>query len=311
MSPHPPRPLAAALAAAARGWPVFPLAIGDKAPPERFTAWEQRATRDPGRIRAWWRRAPFNVGIATGPAGLVVIDLDIPKPGQQPPPEWDLPGISDGADVFALICQREGIPLEWETFQVRTRRGGTHLYYTAPPGTRLPSTNGSLGWLIDTRAWGGYVVAPSSVVTLPDGAGTYTVLHRSAPAPLPPSLFKLLKPTPIPPKKPVHVPIPDSRHSTYLRAALEHELTHLATAQPGQRNRTLFGTAAALGELIAGGALPQQPVKERLEQGGVALGLTLAEAARTVASGFRHGARRPRRLTVSRTTRTPTSGRAT
>ncbi|MFI6907341.1 bifunctional DNA primase/polymerase [Nonomuraea sp. NPDC050394] len=296
-----------ALAAAARGWPVFPLAIGDKAPPEGFTDWEQRATRDPRRIRAWWRRAPFNVGIATGPANLLVIDLDIPKPGQHPPAEWDLPGIRSGADVFALLCRRAGIPAEFDTFRVQTRRGGTHLYFTAPPYIRLPSTNGSLGWLIDTRAWGGYVVAPGSTVTLPDGTGTYTVLHRAAPAPLPPSLFKLLQPAPIPPKSPVHVPIPDSRHSAYLRAALERELAHLAAAQPGQRNRTLFGVSAALGELIAGGALPQQQVQERLEQAGVALGLTLAEAARTVASGFRHGARRPRRLSTSRTL---TSGRA-
>ncbi|WP_219504654.1 bifunctional DNA primase/polymerase [Nonomuraea ceibae] len=285
-----------ALATAARGWPVFPIAAGDKAPPRGFTDWETRATCDPDRIHTWWQRAPYNVGIATGPAGLVVIDLDQPKPGQRPPSEWDLPGIGDGADVFALICQRAGIPLDLETLQVRTRRGGLHLYYTAPPGARLPSTNGSLGWLIDTRAWGGYVLAPGSVVTLPDGTGPYTVQHATAPAPLPPSLFKLLQPAPLPAKRPVHVPIADDRHSAYLRAALDRELAHLAAAQPGQRNRALFGAAAALGELIAGGALPEQEVKELLEQGGGDLGLSRAEVTRTVNSGLRHGARRPRRL---------------
>ncbi|WP_240197777.1 bifunctional DNA primase/polymerase [Nonomuraea lactucae] len=289
---------AAALGAAARGWPVFPLAVGDKAPPRGFTDWETRATCDPDRIRAWWKRAPYNVGIATGPAGLVVIDLDMPKPGQHPPPEWDLPGVGDGADVFALLCQRAGIPVQWETLQVRTRRGGLHLYYTAPPDARLPSTNGSLGWLIDTRAWGGYVVAPGSTVTLPDGAGRYRVQHATMPAQLAPSLFKLLSPAPIPAKRPVHVPIADDCHSAYLRAALDRELAHLAAAQPGQRNRSLFGAAAALGELIAGGALPEQPIKELLEQGGGDLGLPPGEVARTVESGLRHGARRPRRLTA-------------
>ncbi|TDE22688.1 bifunctional DNA primase/polymerase [Nonomuraea mesophila] len=290
---------AAALATAARGWPVFPIAVGDKAPPRGFTDWEKRATRDPGRIRAWWRRAPYNVGIATGPAGLVVIDLDTPKPSQHPPPEWDRPGVGDGADVFALLCQRARIPIEWETLQVRTRRGGLHLYYTAPPGPRLPSTNGSLGWLVDTRAWGGYVVAAGSTVTLADGVGSYRVQHATAPAPLPPSLFKLLTPAPIPAKRLVHVPIADDRHSAYLRAALDRELAHLAAAQPGQRNRALFGAAAALGELIAGGALPEQPVKELLEQGGGDLGLSRAEVARTINSGLRHGARRPRRMAVA------------
>lgn len=288
-----------ALAAAARGWPVFPLATGDKAPPRGFTDWERRATCDPDRIRAWWRRAPYNVGIATGPARLVVIDLDRPKPGQRPPAEWDLPGISDGADVFAMLCERAGVAIEWETLQVRTRRGGLHLYYTAPPGTRLPSTSGSLGWLIDTRAWGGYVVAPGSTVTLADGAGRYTVQHAAPPAPLPPSLFKLLSPARIPARRPVHVPIADNRHSAYLRAALDRELAHLAAAQPGQRNRSLFGAAAALGELVAGGALPEQEVKELLEQGGVGIGLHHSEVIRTIESGLRHGARRPRRLATA------------
>ncbi|MFI7469959.1 bifunctional DNA primase/polymerase [Nonomuraea sp. NPDC049646] len=295
-APHQHNPIAAALGAAARGWPVFPIAVGDKAPPRGFTDWEKRATCAPDRIRAWWRHAPYNVGIATGPAGLIVIDLDRPKPGQHPPAEWDLPGIGDGSDVFALICQRADIPLDLETLQVRTRRGGLHLYYTAPPGVRLPSTNGSLGWLIDTRAWGGYVVAPGSAVTLPDGVGSYTVQHATTPAPLPSSLFKLLKPALLPAKRPVHVPIADGRHSSYLRAALDRELAHLAAAQPGQRNRSLFGAAAALGELIAGGALPEEPVKELLEQGGGDLGLTRSEVIRTIESGLRHGARRPRRL---------------
>ncbi|MFD0468187.1 bifunctional DNA primase/polymerase [Nonomuraea thailandensis] len=184
----------------------LPLAVGDKAPPRGFTNWETRATRDPGRIRAWWQRAPYNAGIATGPAGLVVIDLDRPKPGQRSPREWNLPGICDGADVFALLCQRAGIPIEWETLQVRTRRGGLHLYYTAPPGTRLPSTNGSLGWLIDTRAWGGYVVAPGSTVTLPDGTGRYTVQHATRPAPLPPPCSSSSNPPRYQPKGPYTSP---------------------------------------------------------------------------------------------------------
>jgi integrase len=37
--------------------------------------------------------------------------------------------------------------LPFETFTVRTRRGGTHLYFTAPDGHRLVSTAGWLGRL--------------------------------------------------------------------------------------------------------------------------------------------------------------------
>ncbi|MEU0517360.1 bifunctional DNA primase/polymerase [Streptosporangium sp. NPDC006007] len=109
MSPHPT--LRYALAAAARGWHVFPVSIGDKPPVKGFTDWEANATTDPATIRRWWARAPWNVGIACGPSGLVVIDLDTPKntkEGLRPPPPWDLPGVTDGADVLAAASGHPG-----------------------------------------------------------------------------------------------------------------------------------------------------------------------------------------------------------
>ena len=196
-----------------RGWHVFPLRPGGKRPAfpdhkaedctgtdlrchSRHQGWEPRATTDPGRIGRAWARTPFNVGIATGPSGLLVIDLDKPKPGEVPPPEWALPGITDGADVLATLCERHGQPWPGETFTVRTRRGGLHLYFTAPPGVRLGNTSGrserGLGWLIDTRGHGGYVVAPGSFVDLPDGTGRYEVIYDRTPAPLPDWLTVLL-----------------------------------------------------------------------------------------------------------------------
>lgn len=283
-----------ALAAAARGWRVFPLAVRDKAPAKGLTNWERRATTDPATIRRWWARAPYNIGIACGPSRLVVVDLDTPKPGQTPPAQWNLPGVNDGADVLAVLCEQAGQPLPFETFTVATRRGGLHLYFAAPDGHRLASTTGRLGWLIDTRAVGGYVVGPGSVVDLPDGTGTYEVIHNAPPAPLPPYLFKPLLPTPLPPRERVRLAIPDTRQGAYLRAAITRELDHIAAAPQGQRNRTLYGASAALGELVAGGALQVGEVAPLLEQAGVAIGLSPAESARTVASGLRAGAKRPR-----------------
>src|SRR3954454_15315085 len=91
---------AAALAAGRRGWPVIPLLPGTKRPAVRD--WEHWATCDTGRIRTTWplarspeppdsqpadqrprqpRQLP-GVGIACGPSGLVVVDLDVPKPDQ-------------------------------------------------------------------------------------------------------------------------------------------------------------------------------------------------------------------------------------
>jgi Bifunctional DNA primase/polymerase, N-terminal len=197
---------------AARGWHVFPLRAGGKQPAWHRTddcprtgdcsdghqTWEQRATVDPVAVDRLFGgiTAPLNVGIATGPSGLVVIDLDAPKPDDQPPPEWALPGVSEGADVLAVLCERHGEPFPWETFVVRTRRGGLHLYFTTPPGIRLGSTAGrtarGLGWLIDTRAHGGYVVAPGCHVEDADGAGSYTIGYLRPPAPLPAWLTGLL-----------------------------------------------------------------------------------------------------------------------
>lgn len=72
--------------------------------------WEQRATTDPARITRAWSMAPYNVGIATGPSGLIVIDLDVPKPGEEPPLDLAAPGICDGADVLAALCEEHGQP---------------------------------------------------------------------------------------------------------------------------------------------------------------------------------------------------------
>ncbi|PLW71566.1 DNA primase, partial [Streptomyces sp. DJ] len=243
---HNPAPalLSAALTAAERGWPVFPLRPGDKRP--AVAAWEQRATTDRARITRCWQAGPYNVGLATGPGRLVVVDLDTPKhPGDTPPEEWALPGVVDGADVLAVLCERHDQPFPTETYSVRTGRGGTHLYFTAPAGTELRNTSGRLGWKIDTRAAGGYVVAPGSTVAdLP-----YTVVHDAPPAPLPDWLAELLRPAPLPPQQPVAVPLVTDRRSAYLRRALDGERARVTGAPPGERNNALYLAAVALGQL--------------------------------------------------------------
>src|SRR4051794_7290642 len=114
--------LSAALRAAGRGWHVFPIRPGCKKPPalhgdtkerpcprtgicrDGHQGWEQRATTDPDRIRRAWAAGPYNVGIATGPSGLVVIDLDLPKsPADVPPERLQTEGIRDGHDVFTAV----------------------------------------------------------------------------------------------------------------------------------------------------------------------------------------------------------------
>jgi hypothetical protein len=69
---------------------------------------------------------------------------------------------------------------------VRTGRGGAHLYFTAPDGPALDNSGGKLGWRVDTRAAGGYVVASGSVVN----GRRYETTHDTAPAPLPAWLLR-------------------------------------------------------------------------------------------------------------------------
>ncbi|MEV1002805.1 bifunctional DNA primase/polymerase [Nonomuraea sp. NPDC050202] len=287
-----------ALAAAARGWHVFPLAPYDKRPLPGFTAWEAHATTDTALIRHMWARGPYNIGIACGPSNLVVLDLDVPKPDEHPPAAWARPGISDGADVLASLCEEADQPLPLETFMVRTRRGGTHLYYTAPADLDLRNTAGKLGWKIDTRARGGYVVAPGSTVTLPDGTGSYDVLHDPAPAALPPWLAAhLTAPPPASTTSAAAVLIAcgGDRAVGYALAALRGEIERVLDAVPGTRNDTLNLAAFALGQLIAADLLPRALAEACLLNAAEATGLDFREAFTTIRSGLDSGLRRPRR----------------
>ena len=74
--------LRSVLSLAERGWHVFPCVPGGKRPALRGN-WQGLATTDPDRLRACWARTAYNIGVACGPSGLVVIDLDTPHTGQQ------------------------------------------------------------------------------------------------------------------------------------------------------------------------------------------------------------------------------------
>jgi hypothetical protein len=301
--------LRVALDATQRGWHVFPLRPDDKRPALHgvtrcpatgpctagHVGWEQRATVDPVRIRACWSAAPYNVGIACGPSGLVVLDLDTPKPVQPTPDSWAIEGVHDGADVLAALCEQAGQPWPDVTYTVATGRGGTHLYYRHPHGgTPLRNTTGgtagSLGWLVDTRAGGGYVVAAGSTVA----GNPYTVAFDTDPVPLPAWLAERLTPKPLPPQQPVTVTLGAGRRAAYLDAAISRSLAAITDAPAGTLNRTLYGASVALGQLVAGGALAANDAEALLLRAAVEAGHPIGSATRTIRSGFRAGTHRPR-----------------
>ncbi|NGN63886.1 DNA primase [Streptomyces sp. A7024] len=274
--PHPEveRQLRAALDAARRGWHVFPVAAGDK--PPAIAAWEAHATTDRQRIHETWHSRLYNIGIAAGPSGLVVVDLDVPKdPADVPPQEWRQRGVRDGMDTFAALCERHGQPFPDSTYSVRTRAGGMHLYFTAPPGRRIPNTVEKHGWKVDTRARGGYVLGAGSVVE----GRPYELVVDAPAAPLPDWLAQLLAARPVPaePSRPLSAPgAPLGRRAQgLLRFVLE--------AGAGERNNRLYWAALRVHE--NGHQVPA--VTAALLDAALHVGLSEREARATVASAAR------------------------
>ena len=269
--------LRAALAAAGRGWPVFPLIPGGKRP--AIAGWPRQATVDAEVLAIWWRDVPYNIGIACGPAGLLVVDLDGP------------PGRSSFTDLAAEVGS---VP----TFTVGTPSGGEHRYFTLQANAPAPSTVARLGPHIDTRGAGGYVVAPGSARRTVDGFRYYRITDPNPPAVLPDSIAKLLRlGAPARPRA-----LPQLRRRTqqtaYGRAAIAAECTAVGQARPGTRNTVLFQAAVRLGTLIGSGILDGQHVQdELLAASTVHCGInefTTAEEERAIANGLRYGAARPR-----------------
>ncbi len=285
-----------ALHLAERGWHVFPITPGAKKPPA-ITRWETRASTNPHLIHHWWRHTPYTIGIATGPSGLVVIDLDTPKPDQPTPARWATLGITSGMGVLKALARARGATIA-PTYTVSTPSGGWHLYYTTPPGVTLRNTHDVIGWKIDTRAHGGYVVAPGCFVP-PSG---YQLIDGRDPVDVPTWLHHALIPTPSPALSAPAVAIA-ANPSGYTIAAVRGEAHRVRTAPPGQHNAVLCRAAYALGQLIGAGLLTESTARAKLTTAAGALigadcDCTPREVARVITAGLAAGARNPRRTTV-------------
>lgn len=178
-------PLQAALFYASRGWPVFPcrekpgkpyIKKGKEVTPAEKSPYIQngllKATTDPAQIRAWWNRWPqAMIGIACGPAGLFVFDLDT-KDGKDGPANFEKLGYSHEGALHS-----------------RTPSKGLHIVYSGP-GKCTTNKDG-----IDTRGDRGYIIAPPSKILEGKNTGEYTALDdwTRDPAPLPAGLVEALE----------------------------------------------------------------------------------------------------------------------
>ncbi|HEX3515198.1 MAG TPA: bifunctional DNA primase/polymerase [Trebonia sp.] len=289
-----PALLRSALAAAMLGWHVFPCAPGAKRPALRGN-WQDLATTSTDQIRDWWARAPYNIGIACGPSGLVVIDLDLPHDADEEAADGALFPLS-GADILSGLARQHGERYPGGTYIVDTPSGGCHLYFSAAGDAQARNSAGVVGPHIDVRADGGYVVGAGSRI----GGRAYAARGGrmpAAPAPLPPWLSRLVAEPPAPaPAGPAQwVPAGDpAQGREYAMAALRAQTSRVAAAVPGTRNDTLNRAAFSLGQFVTAGLLPPIPVITSLIDAAMHAGLPEEEAIRTVRSGMAGAARKPR-----------------
>lgn len=288
---------AAAADAAKRGWYVFPVAPGLKTP-RRGCEWPQAATRDWAVVSdgANWRPGE-NYGVAAKPSGLVIVDLDVPKPGKPMPADWAaIPGVVDGSDVLAVLCERHG--QQWPvTYWVRTPSGGQHLYFRALTGRPMPCSQGNartgLGPMIDIKAaggdGGGYVIGPGSFI----GGGKYEVVHDQEPEPFPVWLADLLDPPgrPVSDRPRQDVPVPQGDLYGRMRGVIDR----LANARPGDgRNSLLHWSACRFAEMVGDGEIDPASAESALYLAAEANGHVAKHGERatraTIASGMRRAA---------------------
>jgi hypothetical protein len=247
---------AAAVMHAERGRHVFPCLPGDKRP--AVGKWEQRACADPETVGRYWPSDHHNVGVACGPSGLVVVDLDTHG---QLPDDWHMPGIVDGKDVLTQICEWAG--MGWPaTHTVATPSGGWHLYFQAPEDTEIRNSASLIGPMVDVRGRGGYVVGECSVI---DGRA-YEALDADDPAPLPQWIARLLT------RRAERERPAGQRPATAAPARLRGLVDTVRQSKPGDRTGPLVWAAHRLREMITLGEASSADA-ELLVEAAVAAGI--------------------------------------
>ncbi|WP_331755969.1 bifunctional DNA primase/polymerase [Streptomyces sp. NBC_01643] len=334
---------------ASHRWPVHPLAPGRKTPVANCAACRRSghtyrqceclvagrwchgfrsATLDQARIVQWWGNSPeYGVGVACGPAGLVVIDIDAhsqtppPRdqllPGIPIPDQVDLTGLATGyhtVGILAALRNATSPADDTSTLRVRTPSGGLHVWYRAADFRRWHCSTGSgggraLAWQVDVRAHGGYIIAPGTVTK----AGAYTPIGEvREPAPLPMWLAQELERTghnptpgiPAPRSVPARARLAvlaagggNTWGSRALAPALAEVAACVVVAEGAGFSDKLNRAAFTAGGLVAAGHLTEEAAKKALRDvAEVARPGQERRAEQIIRSGMTSGARRPLNL---------------
>jgi hypothetical protein len=259
--------LDAALAYAAKGWPIFPCSAR-KVP--IVTDWGNAATTDPAQIREWWTCSPYMlIGIPTGErTGVAVLDIDV----------------KHGKNGFRTLAGLGYVDLP-KTPAVLTRTGGAHLHFDRPEGgfrNTVDAHGRGIGEGLDWRCDGGYVILPSPGSGYVWGGWHYDNCRR---LPVPVDLL---------PREPEPNPYTHAggagRLGLLLTAnSLAGVVRAVANAPIGERNVLAFWGACRAGEMVAAGLLDTETAIATIAEAARRAGLTAREANRTARSGVETG----------------------
>lgn len=280
-------PLEIALSYVARGWPCFPCRDRDEATdnfdPETgevevlkvktpiTSNGFKAATRFKHIIERWWRDNPTAmIGVPTGAQiSAWVLDID-PR--------------HDGNDTLAALESEYGdLPV---TLTATTASGGKHFYFRHMPGVR---NRGNLGPGIDVRGDGGYVIAPGSATK---AGGRYEWDNDLQPVDAPAWLLDLV----VRREQPAATIQPGTAHtnSAYVNAAVDRELSDLASTGMGNRNNALNDSAFCLGTFVGAGALSEGEARALLQDVARGWGRDWSRCCKTIENGLDAGKRNPR-----------------
>jgi Bifunctional DNA primase/polymerase, N-terminal len=266
-------------------------------------------------------------GVAAGPSGLVLVDIDAHRadlpprlatgllPGIDlaaepiPASRWDDPArFRDGRDALVLLARLRGGLRPWppgpehQPVTVSTPSGGAHLWYQTPAdGLRQvlsdPRGRYGLGWQVDIKAGWSYGVAPGAITA----AGTYQVRagDPAKPGRMPAWLAReVTRAAAAGPRQPVHPPPSGPAGpagvgpAAYLATVISRGAARLAAMSDG-RKRALSALAYHVGGLLAWAGQDREHIAGQLADVGVSAGLPLGISVRIVNRAIANGIARP------------------
>lgn len=236
-----------ALAYARAGLDVLPLTPGGKTPLGALVPHgKDDATADLDRVRSWWVQQPSaNIGVRPH-VGVVVLDVD--------------PRNSGASALVDLSRPHGGLLSTWTCW---TGGGGLHAWFLVTGGHRAQLCPG-----VDLKGHTGYLVVPPSLH--PSGR-RYSWSNALPVAKAPRWLADLVR-------KPRAVQLPQTSGVVSI-SSVDALVRTVEAAKPGSRNDVTYWAARRAAERGAPAG-----VFDRIRAAAVSLGITTAEADRTIGS---------------------------